>query len=213
MSATLWNQAACTGGSNVVTSGCYDFANNFRVSGVATGVSEVTTPGTCTPGVAGVPALPSWGQAADLCFVDEVGGGCDVDEVCAPKPDAPLVPVPCIEQEGSVDCPTSYPDRSVFHEGFSDTRSCASSGCTCGVAAGQVCETQVALYGTDDCSGQAEGAYPLDGTCHPTGFAVGQVHSGRLVGGPAGGSCPMGGSPTISGEATTLNPHTVCCAP
>ena len=211
VSATLYQNGNCSGGSATVPSGCYDFSNAWRIGGVETGQAEVSSQGECEETVTGTPDAPSFTRAADLCVAATFGAGCATDEVCVPKPDTSLESAACVHQSGEADCPPAFPTKYVYYESFEDDRTCTSAGCSCDPAEGETCEVQVALYDNDSCTDPPSGAYDVDGSCHATGFDYWDMGSAQFVGTIWGGSCPVSGVASVEGNAEPTETQTICC--
>jgi hypothetical protein len=209
---TLWQYGNCGGGPAQQPNGCYDIhLNGWTIGGVETTQPYVSTAGTCSAAASGAPQPASWNKTLDLCKVTDVGAGCGAGNVCVPRPAAPFDNLACVEQSGKVDCPAGYPQQTLYWEQFNDNRICSPTGCSCGAAAGQVCDFKVELYTAWKCDNAVVGTYPLDGQCHATGFGNGYIGSTKIVGNIKGGSCEASGAPSITGAVNPTGAHSVCC--
>ena len=148
------------------------------------------------------PTVPpaDWDLDVRVCDGATFDAGCEVDETCAPRVDASALV--CIHRQGLHECPATYPDRSVFHDTFTDSRACTT--CTCGennptcIVDIEVCS--VNFFDLSIASGQ-EVCLPGD-----DGQDFG-VNNAQIVT-PA--SCTASGGRPI-GQAATAGPRTVCC--
>ncbi len=161
--------------------------------------------GTCTPSrTAAVPPM-TWGAQIRLCGRANVAASC-ADGTCV---GATLPPFDatnrCVLRPGTWECPAGYPQRRVFYEGGSDTRSCSS--CTCGAAAGVTCEASVSTYGSSSCSGAPTTTKRVPVACTST---TGVERLSVSTPTPTGGSCPTSGGVPL-GSFTPETPSTVCC--
>ena len=109
----------------------------------------------------------------------------------------------CIQRQGVHTCPTTYPDRSIFHDTFTDTRDCTT--CTCD-ANDPTCvvDIEVCSVGVLDLSIASGQEVCLPGEDDGQDFGV----LNTQVVTPA--SCTASGGRPI-GQATTTSPRTVCC--
>ena len=112
----------------------------------------------------------------------------------------------CIYQAGNLACPGGYTNKSVFYEGFDDTRGC--SACTCGTATGNCAGTgTVSLHNKDDCTDDVK-TITL-GSCDT---AVTATHAKYNDGPATNVTCPPApGAGMATGAATPKNPVTFCC--
>lgn len=175
--------------------------------------------GGCSPGAADDPPPVSWPVAAMACVrpLDQ-GGHCgDEDEICIARPPAGAMG-PCLVGAGDVDCPPSYPDRTLYRDGtYDDQRGCDLTACTCDAPAGTSCECTstpcgVELFTTTDCSAQSVGVAPFNGGC--AGLDSAGLHGIQIVGATVSehGSCDPQGEASSIGEVVLGAQLTVCCA-
>ena len=153
----------------------------------------------------------AWGAVARSCN-GIIEGTCEgAGELCSPVAEPGLLR--CISRDGDHACPGSYPDRHVFFESFTDTRSC--SPCGCSAPAGSTCTALVSAYGDSACSAligavtvDASGPACLD--VLPSGAALGS----KLAKEPhyVPGVCQVSGG-AGTGVALPTNPSTICCLP
>ena len=143
---------------------------------------------------------PSWGTAAKACGgATTSAGGCGGGETCAPAPGAAFDDT-CIVTSGDVACPaTGYTERHLFHESFTDSRTC--SACSCGAA-------------TSTCGGHVDFVNSSCDVLHGRVTSCGMHGSGsRATYTPApSGTCPPSSS-SMSGTVTQSGAITYCCIP
>jgi hypothetical protein len=184
------------------------------VSVTASGVNA--TGGTCSPNPVQIQTpevlYATLGRACG--DAPTTGAGCNVGQICLPRPAVPFEPGLCISSEGDVSCPAGpFTQRHVFYGDVMDDRSCMDD-CSCGAASGGTCPTTITLYGstqTGTCTG-AVVSLPA-GTC--ANLQNNPTLAGRTAtqpGAPQGGTCTAsGGIPT--GGTTPISPTTFCCTP
>lgn len=107
----------------------------------------------------------------------------------------------CISSAGDVACPAGFPQRSLYHQGFTDTRDC--SACSC-FPVDQECEMEleicsVAFYQVT--------LNTFEEQCFGSDDAALTVLSNSVL---DTGTCDTSGG-TLVGAAAPANPVTVCC--
>jgi len=139
------------------------------------------------------------------------GKGCNINQICLPKPPIPYVPGVCIKRPGDFNCPAGLFDtKHIFYDDFTDSRTC--TGCQCGGSAGATCAGNLSVYAD---STQNQCLSPVStfaaGTCADINGnpAVGNSKF-TVTSPPSGGSCPPSGA-MPSGAATKTFPQTFCC--
>jgi hypothetical protein len=201
----------CGPGGNCTAGGGGTSACNVSASVPAATVSG----GTCASS-GGTPSVQAagWQNLARACG-DPIttGVGCNVNQVCLPKPAAPFEGGICIRQDGEAPvCPPGgFANKHVFHTGFTDTRGCA--GCSCSGAAGGSCEITVQVHSNAECTSQiANLVAGASGACANLTQSNPEVHGRKatVTKPPTGSTCtPAGGQPT--GTATPTGAVTFCC--
>jgi hypothetical protein len=151
VSLVAWNNSNCDdealGGTTADINECDPMSYH---TGEYVGVS--TSPsGNCVANDSGN-SLPTPGWTSDLrlCGGAQAGASCSDDGQCVPDPTSSFGSV-CVHAEGDVECPTAYPDKQVYYQGFSDNRACGA--CTCGSLSGAACSTQADFFSATNCSG------------------------------------------------------------
>lgn len=170
--------------------------------------------GQCKP-VLGVqkPNL-TWAKLGRACAAEESQGkGCNVGQVCLPKPSAPFASGICIAKDGDITCPPgAYTSHHVLYTDAEDTRDC--EGCTCTAPSGGTCPTTVSVYSDlslDLCSTRV--AMVQAGTCNAlSGNPTVAGLTASTPGAPTGATCASS-TATPKGEAKGINPRTFCCIP
>ena len=116
----------------------------------------------------------------------------------------------CIYRLGDHECPADYPDKRVFFDKVTDTRSC--SPCSCGEPTGSACSAKVLFFQDMDCTQPAGG---VDGTS--LGPECDLLWPGPPLLGKKvtdityyPGSCPASGGEPV-GSADLMHPSTFCC--
>jgi hypothetical protein len=143
---------------------------------------------------------PTWATDVRVCGGGEVLTGCEADGLCAPRTgDLGLV---CIERQGEHACPPGYPDRTLYHNNFTDTRSCEACSCD---AIAPTCEFDIEV-----CSVAVfETTVTATASCLP-GSGDGQdfgILADRTV--TAAGCTAVGGA--LLGTVGAVGERTVCC--
>ncbi|WP_434047499.1 MULTISPECIES: hypothetical protein [Sorangium] len=170
------------------------------------------TGGSCAPGPVQVEvATPRWTGLGRACPAAPPGQGCNLGQVCVPRPGAPFEGGLCIAKDGDDACPPgAYTEKHVFFTEIEDDRGCEDD-CACGEPSSGTCRTTIALYAdpeTDTCDTPL--VEVLAGECanvegNPT--IVGRKVTSSM---PTGGACaPSGGAAT--GAARGAAPRTFCC--
>ena len=145
------------------------------------------------------------------CQVAVVGAGCENDEVCVPRGEAPYDAPICIAQAGEASsCPSGWSDLTVGYETFTDDRGC--NPCTCS-ATGQSCNGAFfTVYDLDNCASGGDGTITVSGsTCEDVTiyFDNGSGSVGYTAPTPDGSCNPGGGGP--NGSVMPGTPTSYCC--
>ena len=164
--------------------------------------------GECTPITTGSIPDAGFSERVDLCAPAELEPGCD-DTVCVPKPAPPFEAGVCIWQEGNHECPADagYTERTVYHRNFEDTRSCSS--CSCSAPSGSCPDAEATLYfgyNFVDVVTLEDGQCIMVASADHDEVTAARFYTGNPEWEPCQAS--QGGS---NGEATPIEPITVCC--
>jgi hypothetical protein len=156
----------------------------------------------------------AWAAEARLCAPPAGPGspGCGSGTCFPPGDDAGAPPpVLCIAQPGTWSCPSPYDVEltagdggTPFAVGVTDSRACT---CSCGAPSGVMCNSSVALYGAQGCTGMTVGP-SVDAGSLGCNAVTGAVAAGSTWIAD-GGSCAPYGGPT--GEVTPGPTYTICC--
>ncbi len=188
--ADLVNGSKCTAAS------LDSLATHMRATGNFISGSCVAQPSEQVPSA-------TWGLQARACGGASTAGACSGGQLCVP-PAATFEM--CIYQAGNLACPAGYTNKSVFYEGFDDTRGCTA--CTCGTATGNCVGTgTVSLHNKNDCTDDVK---TIDlGTC---ASAVTATHAKYNDGPATNVTCPPApGAGMSTGTATPKDAVTFCC--
>ena len=168
------------------------------------------TGGSCTASLNKNIPPATWSTQFRACTSSAAttSAGCTADQVCAPRPSAPADSQICIYASGDVACPSgsSYSNRLVRYESYTDTRDCASS-CSCGAPSGS-CGGQVSLTDgpTTPTCGTNLDAHVLPG-CH----AVSPGNATNVKYDPVPAATCTPSSNTVTGTLSGAQPTTLCC--
>jgi hypothetical protein len=172
------------------------------------------TGGHCSPVIDVQKPSLTWAKLGRACAAaDTRGKGCNVGQVCLPKPDALFGSGVCIAKDGENSCPPgAYTSQHVFYTEAADTRDC--TGCSCSAPSGGTCPTTVSLYAdlTQDTCTMKVAEVPA-GSCVALGnnpTVAGR--SASAPGAPTGATC-IASTATPKGDAKGVNPRTFCCIP
>ena len=117
------------------------------------------------------------------------------------------------EKAGWSECPSDYPDRSVFYHSFTDDRSCPA--CTCNPPAGSTCSGSVSMFGDATCGAPLSSTVLLDATgpactdIKPAGSALGSKSASEPIYTP--GQCVPQFDETTKRFAAPQGPLAWCC--
>ena len=123
---------------------------------------------------------------------------------CGPQQCVPEVPKQCVTRTGTAACPAAFPNRTVYGQTFTGTRTC--TGCSCAAPSGVDCgddELRACAGCAASCAGPLNGCLPIDG--------VGLIARGDFI--PSGGTCAPQGTANASGSLGIQPGRVVCCAP
>lgn len=158
------------------------------------------SPGACTPNLQQDIAPTTWGTTTTFCAAPARGGSCGNDRCTAAPPDG-VATLLCVSKNGQHDCPgLGYSERTVLHRSVADTREC--TGCNCGGQA--ACDVQAFAHDNDSCNDEGQ-VVTLNGC---TDLSISGSYGLSTV--VQGGTCSATDA-TPAGEATPLEPVTVCC--
>jgi hypothetical protein len=196
-----YGTSMCTGGGGNVA---LDVGASTASGGMCTrsgGVSSMTSPTFSNLGRACSPTAPT------------SMAGCGMGR-CMPRTSgAPWLGNYCVHMPGMIaTCPMGpYTMRHVFHQSFTDTRTCTS--CNCSTPTGVSCSGDVAFYssGAFPCTSGYLGTFGSSDVCATIATSAPQY---QFVGASdfSGGSCTASGGAT-TGSVTPQMAHTFCCIP
>jgi hypothetical protein len=201
----------CTAFDPIVAS---DFCNGAPCTVSLTAGPLLVTDTGCTPSI---PALssstPTWTTAALACSGAYSVGGCgSLALTCGPSAAQSPGFAVCISQQGTNDCPASYPVKHLVYSSFTDARGCAP--CTCGASDGS-CSAKLDVYPDGTCTppdspfGVAlTSAGPSCAAINPPGSALGSKMIATLAYHPA--TCPPDGGQLV-GDVEPSGAATFCC--
>jgi hypothetical protein len=160
---------------------------------------------------------PTWGTFARSCYAETPTERCTTtDGLCAPAaPEAGFKQ--CISRWGAPDapsreCPSDYPDRSVFYGDFLDERTC--SPCECAAPTGSTCTGSISIFKDGGCGSPLLVSLGLDEKttqCHdivPPGSALGSKSASQPNYMP--GKCAASGGEQM-GKASPTDATVFCC--
>lgn len=184
--------------------GCNPYYNplnaNVRMSAELAGA-----PVSCEASLPTTVPEATWESTTTFCSIPMRGGDCGENDCVAGSPDGYATQL-CISSDGDIDCPGGdWASRSVVYRSLQDDRTC--EGCTC--TGPSVCEGEAFAHSNDSCGGTAENV-PFNSCTSiaaPATYSVGvNVDNGSCQVSPAS-------EVAAAGQATPLDPVTVCCAP
>ncbi|AUX22320.1 uncharacterized protein SOCEGT47_028210 [Sorangium cellulosum] len=216
-----WKLDACTGPDGIYGGNrtCGPGGDCTEDTGVPCTVSVMASPleatgGACAPNAVDV-QRPSfrWTRLGRACAAAEpLGRGCNLGQVCAPRPPAPFESGLCIAKDGDSACPPgAYTEKHVFFTDHEDSRGCRDD-CTCSAPSGGTCPTMITLYSDSPMHTCATpvATVPAGGCRDVAGNPAVVGRKATAPGPPSGGACaPSGGTP--SGEVRGTRPRTFCC--
>ncbi|MFS8065249.1 MAG: hypothetical protein ACMG6S_02635 [Byssovorax sp.] len=178
----------------------------------------VMTESGCQPIEQPTPPQPARSTFARVCSAPPFPR-CDDDYVCVPAAPGPDFRQ-CIRRQGDptqLNCPSTYPDRSVFYDEFVDTRYCAPP-CTCGAPGTQeeeksTCRGSMGLFSDPGCSAPLIGPIlsidAVDSKCYdvPLGSALESKSASEPKYRP--GACPVTGGEL--GKIAAGLTYVICC--
>ncbi len=184
-------------------------------------VGRKTAGGQCTSGGTTATTPHTWAASSRVCAQKD-GGSCALaTDKCVQK--LAGAQGPCISIAGDHSCPSgAYSKKTLYEDGtVTDSRSCDSSGCSCGTPSGGKCSCSggvacgIEINGLNNCSSNFLALVPDNGQCtkvfdsnNPDDKwgvqAVGYSVSSK-------GTCQPGGSAKAIGEVAAKGQVTVCC--
>lgn len=158
--------------------------------------------GTCSAKGGERSGAPALTDMSALCSPPSTSDACPGGEVCFAEPTPDLRPTLCVEQDGDVGCPASYPNKDVVYTSVDDELSCGK--CTCGGASGASCDIEVVFSNDALCQGASEDVH--GGMCEPIA-AGGYAQCNQPIG---KATCTAKGG-GVQGMAAPQGPKTICC--
>jgi hypothetical protein len=157
----------------------------------------------------------SWKTYARACRGVAFPPCLDPSKLCVPTAEPPPEGfAQCIYREGDHECPLDYPDKRLFFDKGTDTRSC--SPCSCGDPIGSVCSATVRMYQDALCTVVAKDAdvTSIEPKCVDLQVPPDVALLGKKVENITyePGSCPPSGGEPV-GAADLQGPSTFCCQP
>ncbi|MEM6991425.1 MAG: hypothetical protein AAF721_13035, partial [Myxococcota bacterium] len=193
-------------------------------------IDEVMTnvAGECEPTASQMETPAAFAERTIGCAsLEEPEGVCDGAQTCVPRPAEPFEAQLCIWADGEAECPADYPELTLYHGDFDDSRGC--SECTCGAGNGSCSDPSVDVswhfengLGATGITSPANFEAPTSCDVHdfcPVGICILATYSlaevtfdpGTLtLNNPAVPCSPSAVMPI--GEVTPTLPVTVCCA-
>jgi len=205
-SISLFATTDCSGApqTHTLSAGCNDIPTSNALS-FATAPAH-SLGGSCVIGAGGVASIPpATSLSARVC----AGASASTSDcgLCLPLPPGPFGKHPCVHRTGDVECPDTYPDRTVVFSGsLEDTRGC--SDCACGEVNDGTCSGNTQIDKYDGCIEQTTGA-PNPSDCRAVEGVQESIYLTVLDFMFDGWCEPSGGHPT--GSVTGSEPTTVCC--
>ncbi len=166
--------------------------------------NQTTPPAVlCDPAPDAVLSELSWEYAARMCplFPETVG-----DRLCVELPAGYQAPL-CVWNAGDVACPEGYPVKELADSVLNDTRGCTSDDCSCG-AGDAACAGTLTFFVQAACF-ETEGTLtPAENSCEAPSVA----HASMRWDAMPTGSCAASGTTDPTGDVSTAQPVTICCA-
>ena len=207
-SAVLEQQSSCAFGATAITSWnlapgqCQAFGG-LQASARYEALAPDLVAGSCPASVAADIVEAGFVDRVVACSVADDVGTCD-GGVCLAPPEAPFDGRVCIATQGDVQCPSGpYSQRSVYHMGADDQRSCAD--CSCTVPDNTKCGGGVQITGNANCL-TLLGTVAV-GSCSA---AIGSAAGARYSANTDGIECEASVG-AIEGEAAPTGAWTFCC--
>jgi hypothetical protein len=161
--------------------------------------------GACAPEATLDVPPPIFGRTGTTCGGAEMLEGCEDSEVCAPRAEDESL---CIWREGDEDCPEGFEGRrELYHQSLDDQRGC--NECTCGEPVGLCDNASITMF-VNVCNPPVSGNIVASGECYPGSTLQGTQSVIFDVGDP--NAFCVAGAAVPTGEATPIEPITVCCA-
>lgn len=166
--------------------------------------NQTTPPAVlCDTAPAAVLSELSWDYSARMCevFPQPVG-----DHQCVELPPDYQAPL-CVWNVGDLACPENYPDKQVADSVLDDTRGCTSDDCSCAAGSG-ACAGTVTFYVLAACFETNGKITPAENTCE----APSAEHESVGWEAMPTGSCDASGTSDPTGDVSTDETVTICCA-
>jgi len=142
----------------------------------------------------------AWAASIATCRIPDTAPLCD-DGVCLPAIPEGFESKWCIYQQGDLDCPAGFAEKSMFWSDVEDTRGC--SNCQCGALAS--CEdAELMIYEGEDCAGEPVAVLTDSSTCT-------EVTGQSMVADFGGEDCPVTEASAPQGSIEPTGPFTFCC--
>jgi hypothetical protein len=168
---------------------------------------------TCAAGsvTANLPS-PTWAQSLSACGGEPIDAACaEPTDTCVPQPANPFAEGVCVVRSGDMECPAGYPNKSVYHRMFEDTRDCPDV-CSC-TATGATCSVDVQRHNALGCNSFNPTTVNVESgvgqVCVVSGATIQSAEIQSVQVDDAGACTP--GAASLTGEATPSDPVTVCC--
>lgn len=215
-SLTHYSSAGCASGAVALATNAQTCTNHTAftyTSVLATSVPAGSTcPGPPTMTISMAPITETW----LVCAAPSAGGGCQPNEICAPRPSVGFEPRACVHQLDGGSCPPPYDALAlvVGGGGVDDQRTCGSCGYN---PTGGTCNGRVELFFNDFCTGPNIGEGPtLNSACLSPGAPPNQAKSSIVI---PDGSNPITPATCVAplntlapvGKLGVVDPRSVCC--
>jgi hypothetical protein len=148
---------------------------------------------------------PDFQESIRICGAPSPASGCEDGQMCVPQPASPAAG-PCIFKDGDEACPAEFPNKSLYHSSYSDTRAC--SACSCTATAGG-CASIVTAFQAGQCDGTSidQGISSASNLfCIPSNWTGLKLKSTTFY----PGTCEKTGG-QLTGTVVPTDPVTVCC--
>lgn len=142
----------------------------------------------------------AWAASITTCRIPETAPACD-DGVCLPEIPAGFENKWCIYQQGDLECPSAFPEKTVFWSDVEDTRQCST--CQCGALAS--CEeAELLVYEAEDCAGEPIAVLTDSSECT-------ELSGASVIADYGGEECPVTQQSEPQGTIEPTGEFTFCC--
>ncbi|MEM6996741.1 MAG: hypothetical protein AAF721_39925 [Myxococcota bacterium] len=192
--------------------------------GITIDMVDLSVGGECTPTSTETATPAAWGERTIACGTGDITEGCEGDALCVPRPGVPYDGALCIYGEGDLECPAEYPDRTLLHQDYEDTRMC--SECGCGAADATCVDPEVTVRIESESGFNTIAAFDAPNAfcelvtaflfcgigvpCTPQAVTEFVLEAGDLELDDPDVPCPSTGGVPM-GEAVVAEPITFCC--